>query len=277
MTKETKQRVVSAVIMVCFVALCFYLGSSFSQVIVFMLGVLIVDELILNFFKLTRKSLVYLSVLLNYFFLVLLFYTVDRTIHFYYFLHLLGIIFNIFFTAFLVWGTPSRYFRPSVKLRNFIMPALPVIIGTYFIILSSIMEMDNWQFYFSALLVTNFSVDIGAWFFGKRFGKTKLWPEVSPKKTVEGYIGGVFTSIFLTALVWWSFHGIPSDTLLIIGIVFISIVSQIGDLIQSKLKRTFKIKDSSQLIPGHGGVFDRIDSLLYVAPFYAWLMFNFIR
>ena len=113
--------------------------------------------------------------------------------------------------------------------------------------------------------------DSAAYFCGRAFGKRKLIPDVSPKKPVEGSIGGiVFTGIAFA--VYGAFVildsapvVIPYIVLAIMG-VLVSIVSQIGDLIASLLKRKYGIKDYGKLFPGHGGVMDRFDSVLITAP-----------
>jgi phosphatidate cytidylyltransferase len=98
---------------------------------------------------------------------------------------------------------------------------------------------------------------------------------VSPKKTIEGLIGGVFFSVLATSL-YWNYFIEELDALTVFFFTVIACCSQVGDLAQSKLKRQFEIKDSSSLIPGHGGVYDRVDSLMFVAPLYAfYLMANF--
>jgi phosphatidate cytidylyltransferase len=118
-------------------------------------------------------------------------------------------------------------------------------------------------------------VDTAAYFTGKKFGKHKLWEAVSPKKTIEGLIGGVFFSVLATSLYWNAFVD-KVNVFTVLFFTFVACCSQVGDLAQSKLKRQFEIKDSSSLIPGHGGVYDRVDSLMFVAPFYAfYLMANF--
>ena len=114
-------------------------------------------------------------------------------------------------------------------------------------------------------------MDTGAWFFGKMFGKHKLWPKISPNKTVEGLVGGMAISGVLGHLFWFKFI---DDSVMWIFVPFaiLGFLSQLGDLVQSKFKRQFKIKDSSSLIPGHGGMYDRIDSLVFVLPFFAIVM-----
>jgi phosphatidate cytidylyltransferase len=135
--------------------------------------------------------------------------------------------------------------------------------------LSYIVHLPNWRSYFVGLMLLNFMVDTAAYFAGKRFGRHKLWEAVSPKKTIEGAIGGVLTSVVVTSIFW---HYFISDVTLTTVTFFIitACCSQVGDLAQSKLKRQFDIKDSSSLIPGHGGVYDRVDSLLFVSPMYAF-------
>jgi phosphatidate cytidylyltransferase len=119
-------------------------------------------------------------------------------------------------------------------------------------------------------------VDTFAYFTGKKFGKHKLWEAVSPKKTIEGAIGGVLSSVILTCLYWNHFVSAVTPYTAIIFFI-IACFSQVGDLVQSKLKRQFDIKDSSTLIPGHGGVYDRVDSLLFVAPFFAFYLMATLR
>jgi phosphatidate cytidylyltransferase len=128
-------------------------------------------------------------------------------------------------------------------------------------------ETDFWRQVLGILLIVTFSMDTGAWFFGKNFGKRKLWPEVSPKKTVEGLIGGMLVSASLGSLCWfYLFKSYQWNYSVIFAAC--GATSQIGDLVQSKIKREFGIKDSSNLIPGHGGIYDRIDSLIFLSPFF---------
>lgn len=108
--------------------------------------------------------------------------------------------------------------------------------------------------------------DAGAYFVGKAIGKTKLWPSISPNKTIEGAVGGLVIAI-ITALIFafirpeWLAYG----QALLIGLTAAA-AGQLGDLIQSAYKRFRDVKDSGQLLPGHGGVLDRTDSWLIVFP-----------
>ncbi len=115
--------------------------------------------------------------------------------------------------------------------------------------------------------------DTAAMWVGSKLGKHKLAPTVSPNKTVEGFVGG-FVSALLTALVFYSLDIFPAISFLhLIGIACgVSIFGQLGDMVESMWKRSVNLKDSSHIIPGHGGILDRFDSLLFAAPF-AYLYF----
>lgn len=115
------------------------------------------------------------------------------------------------------------------------------------------------------LFVAIWSSDSGAYFVGRLLGKHKLCPRVSPKKTWEGSIGGVITTCVLLSLLNWYFAMLPAIAVIAIAIV-ISVIGQIGDLIESLIKRYYGVKDSGNLIPGHGGILDRFDSIMLAAP-----------
>ena len=105
-----------------------------------------------------------------------------------------------------------------------------------------------------------------AYLSGKKWGKTPLFPEVSPKKTWEGFWGGALACILLSVVLYRFNQDFELWVYLILAVIII-ISATLGDLIQSKFKREAKVKDSGSLIPGHGGFYDRMDSVLYTAPF----------
>ena len=109
------------------------------------------------------------------------------------------------------------------------------------------------------------STDIGAYIIGRQYGRHLLAPQVSPKKTVEGSLGGLLLSI-IVALVFWRIVGEATWIIYIVLAVIIGISAQIGDLFESALKRSAGVKDSGKLIPGHGGILDRFDSLIFALP-----------
>ncbi|CAM4318447.1 phosphatidate cytidylyltransferase [Paenibacillus macerans] len=117
------------------------------------------------------------------------------------------------------------------------------------------------------LLAAIWSSDAGAYFTGRRFGKSKLWPAISPNKTVEGALGGVALAVIVAVV-----FAVISGGLLSIGRaaavgVSAAVVGQFGDLIQSAYKRVYGVKDTGKLLPGHGGILDRCDSWIVVFPF----------
>lgn len=110
--------------------------------------------------------------------------------------------------------------------------------------------------------------DVGAYFVGRSLGKTKLMPNVSPGKTLEGMLGGLITAMFTIILTQSYFYNIELIPLLIL-VFATAFVSVFGDLSESMFKRNSKIKDSGNLLPGHGGILDRIDSLTAAIPVFA--------
>jgi phosphatidate cytidylyltransferase len=126
-------------------------------------------------------------------------------------------------------------------------------------------------------ILLTWATDVGAYAFGRMFGERKLIPSVSPGKTVAGSIGGLVLTVVIALLyARYVLHPLAQLALTTVGaIVFgivVSVVAQIGDLAESLLKREAGVKDSSTLLPGHGGILDRFDSLLFVLPVSALLL-----
>ena len=131
-------------------------------------------------------------------------------------------------------------------------------------------------------IALTWATDTGAYFFGRTFGTHKLIPSVSPGKTVEGAFGGVLVAVvFAWLYVLFVLRPLAQLSMLPLGLtvfaIIISVVAQTGDLAESLFKRDAGVKDSSRLLPGHGGILDRFDSLLFVLPVAYVLLGYFLK
>lgn len=136
------------------------------------------------------------------------------------------------------------------------------------------LENGRWHFIYMAFIVV--SADVGAYFAGRRWGNKKLIPNVSPGKSWAGFYGGMAACALLVLIVS-SFAVIAGLAFwqLLIATMVAGVISVLGDLLESMLKRYRGIKDSSQLLPGHGGFMDRIDSITAAAPIFVLLLLSF--
>src|SRR5699024_7911628 len=111
------------------------------------------------------------------------------------------------------------------------------------------------------------ATDTGAYFVGRSLGKRKLMPAISPKKTIEGALGGIICAS-IVAIIFQLVKPFSVSLITVIGVTILaSIAAQLGDLVTSAFNRHFNVKDSGTILPGHGGILDRFDSLLFVLPF----------
>jgi len=146
--------------------------------------------------------------------------------------------------------------------RAFAWLYIPYLLS-YVPLLGASEEARAWVFF---LLLVIMAGDAGAYYFGRSFGSRKLYEKVSPKKTVEGSVGGFLCSVVLGCIYGALFiDGMSLAKILLLSAV-LSLVGQCGDLFESMIKRMSGKKDSSRLLPGHGGVLDRLDSLLFAFP-----------
>ncbi|WP_312097933.1 phosphatidate cytidylyltransferase [Niallia sp.] len=148
-----------------------------------------------------------------------------------------------------------------------------IYIGTGFHFFVEIRETHLAYLIYSLFII--WATDSGAYFIGRAIGKRKLWPEISPNKTVEGFFGGIISALVVGVLfsvfgyIEWSI-GFAFTT------IILSIFGQIGDLTESALKRHYDVKDSGRLLPGHGGILDRFDSLIFVWPLLYFIFERFL-
>lgn len=176
---------------------------------------------------------------------------------------LLSIPFLAYLTVQLFRQQPLTYstsFQKTIYLIGYvILPFLSIVQLIYF----QQKYIPQMVLGYLILIWTN---DTFAYICGKLYGKHKLFEKISPKKTIEGFVGGLFFSM-IAAIILYQYIEVTSLIYWIISAIFISVFGTVGDLIESKFKRQAGIKDSGNLIPGHGGILDRLDSFIFVAPF----------
>lgn len=134
--------------------------------------------------------------------------------------------------------------------------------------------LDNTKYIWLVFIIA-YGTDTFAYFTGNIFGRNKLCPKISPNKTIEGSIGGILGSLLLT-ISYSIFMNIDPLWKLSVLSIITSIISQIGDLVASKIKRETGIKDFGKIIPGHGGIIDRFDSIILTAPVIYYLVRYFV-
>ncbi|MDO4486700.1 MAG: phosphatidate cytidylyltransferase [Bacillota bacterium] len=170
-----------------------------------------------------------------------------------------------FFVAVLV----SMLYLFNIEHRK-LEDAMATITGIFYVVFFSfhvtlVDQTDPYSNMVWLIVLTAFGTDVMAYFTGYLLGKHKLCPKISPKKTIEGSVGGIVGSIVLSGLFGYFFMPQVIVHCLIIGLLG-GIVSQFGDLTASIFKRKMGIKDYGNLIPGHGGILDRFDSVLFTGP-----------
>lgn len=248
-------RVIVAIFGIIILSAVLYIGGIIINIAVFFL-------ILIGLFEL-RKAFLKLDIKLKseYLFLISIFNFLEV-----YFFN--SIIFTVYFIMVL-----SLF--DLLFLRNNIMNVSILTFSLFYVILgfSSIALIQNSAF-IGLIFIIAFSTDSFAYLVGISLGKHKLIPDVSPKKSIEGAIGGIVATVIITTF-YLSYFGIgilPID--LILGFTG-SIIAQCGDLVASRIKRDTGIKDFGHLIPGHGGIIDRFDSVILVAPVVLNLYFYF--
>jgi len=155
--------------------------------------------------------------------------------------------------------------------------AMPLFLSYAFSTFGGIISGENGIYYLLMLLNFSSVCDMGAYFVGVTMGKHKLCPAISPKKTVEGAIGGIASSIVFSLIFVFAFGHTDKLASTLIATIPLCIVGMMGDLFASSVKRSVGLKDFSNLIPGHGGILDRVDSILMIAPvLYLLIVFGVI-
>jgi phosphatidate cytidylyltransferase len=152
-----------------------------------------------------------------------------------------------------------------------VLVSATLFLGIAFSYLITIRKMD--VLYLIYVVLVTIMSDTFAHFFGTKIGKHKLCPAVSPNKTVEGMIGGVFFGTFLGTVFFKTFIDVSANLFMVIVIsLALSLVAEFGDLVFSAIKRKYGVKDYGNIMPGHGGVLDRLDSILFAILAFSYLV-----
>ena len=256
-----KKRIISAIVALAIVVPLVIIGHKPFIIGIGLLSVLGLKELIE--LKKHHKKIPDLMVIISYVCLLLLVYSEFDGY---------SIMFGLTYRGLGI--TMLALLIPTVLYKNdkytakdaFYMIASVVFLGLAFNGLILIRVLSVWKFVYMILITT--MTDMFAMFMGMLVGKHKLIPHVSPNKTVEGSVLGTLIATIIATSFYYMMVSNSNIIKIILVTIFLSIIGQFGDLLFSKIKRENDIKDFSQIMPGHGGILDRLDSLIFVTLAY---------
>ena len=181
-----------------------------------------------------------------------------------------GLLFGFIGLALYVLFPYQRFDAPLMVLAKGTLGLICIgFFASHLVLLRGLADGSFWLIILTAITAGS---DTGAFYTGSRLGKRKLCPNISPNKTIEGAIGAVLVSLLIPFLLWFSFPHFEPWHLVLTGLI-VGVGGQLGDLVISFIKRDIGIKDMGNVIQGHGGILDRVDSMIFVAP----IFFHVIR
>ncbi len=175
-------------------------------------------------------------------------------------------VLNIFVLVLLSKDLFTKKTIPLSNQKKYILSTFYISSAFVFLILITRFNGEFNPFVLLGSFILVWVNDTFAYLIGKNFGKQKLFSSVSPKKTLEGFLGGVLFACIVSYIISLYYTELSFTSWLILSII-VSIVGTIGDLVESKFKRQAQVKDSGNIMPGHGGMLDRLDSIIFAAPF----------
>lgn len=201
----------------------------------------------------SKKRLITGTILACLFWLVFFYFPVRA------FSYLLGIILG--FILLFEW---NQIFKRTSMYHWLILPVYPVLPFAFLIWMN---EHETYHILVYLLFIGVFTFDTGAYVFGSLLGKYKLWPQISPGKTVEGALGGYISTLFFMIITLHQEHLLQNISLsaISLGVALLCLIALFGDLFESFLKRQAGLKDSGFILPGHGGFLDRFDAVMMVS------------
>ena len=253
-----KTRIISALIMTLLFVPLLFIGGLYFKIVVSLLGIFATRELLNSKGKSISKIFKVIAYIFTF---ILIYVSKDLLDYRLIMLFLLIMLIIPLFAKEKEFNVEDAFFIISAVL----LTSLPL---RYFLTLR--LERLGLAVY---LVLIPIITDSFAYITGSLIGKHKLIEIISPKKTIEGAVGGfIATSIFGTIFYIVVLNNHANMVIVLLSTMFLSIISQLGDLVFSSIKRYFNIKDFSKLIPGHGGILDRIDSLIFVIIGYSILI-----
>ena len=257
--KEAYKRILSAIIGTVILVLIVSKGDIYLNTGVFLISIIGLREFYQAVEKKEYSPLYYIGYLSTFLIYLSSFYIQ------------IDILFALMFS--LISSLIIYLFSKNISLSDIGITILGIL---YVPFLFSYINLLEGSMYIWLIFIIPFGTDTFAYLGGKYFGKRKLWPEISPNKTIEGSIGGVLGSLLLTIL-FALYLKLQSIYLLAFLAIIVSMFSQIGDLVASKIKRTSGIKDYGKIMPGHGGVLDRFDSIILSTPLIYYYIIYFLN
>ncbi len=254
--KEVIVRTISGVLYIAIVIFSMFTSREWFMGLFFLLGVMTLTE----FLKLIhlKSYLAYLLLAAALFFLSYNIFEINAI----YLLLIFSCFVNLFLFKDLLWVSKI----PMFEKKKYIAVFFYLISGFIFLTLIPMYNKTFTPNIIIGVFILIWTNDTFAYVIGKGFGKRKLLERISPKKTIEGFIGGLVGAICASFLIF-QYIGLFDQMVWISLALITSVFGTIGDLIQSKFKRQAGVKDSGALIPGHGGLYDRLDSMIYASPF----------
>ncbi len=251
-------RIFSAIVIIMLIAPVVIIGGTLFQLAVYLLALMALKEFI--GIKETKKEMPLFVKFISYIMMTLFIFSLDYTAPTMALdLRLLSGIFLVYLIPVIIYNNRKLY---SINDAFYLIGGL-FFLGYAFSLLILIRNLSIDYLLF--LLIITVIGDTHAYITGVLVGKTKLLADISPKKTFEGAIGGLIMAVIVSTAFYLTVINPDFDiTILIMITIFLSILSQFGDLVFSSIKRYFGKKDYSDLIPGHGGILDRVDSLVFV-------------
>ncbi|MAR63230.1 MAG: hypothetical protein CMC45_05295 [Flavobacteriaceae bacterium] len=247
----------SSIFLVCL----FYNSTTFS-----VLGVIITILVIREFSRICNLSII--KSLIGIVTYILLIYFLNNNNELSYILLAISILTNIYLLFNLLMNKSFRF----KKIPSFLLLLFHITLSLFFLFQLPILNNSYEPTYILFLLIIVWTSDSAGYFFGIKYGKRKLMKSISPKKTVEGLVASLFFSMIISLIFGYIINYKNLIEIVVIGF-FVSVFGSAGDLIESKFKRQSGMKDSGNLLKSHGGIYDRLDSLIFTAPFIYLLYF----